>query len=184
MAGGMERLATILAVDVQYETKQPWMKFTPDIFINVKIKHDWEDKLTIFGSYKKDLPLEDLKAWGSAFKVKEFFECALNKRNTPVQPDYSIPEEWINDVVGRQIMICSYPTIKLKDNGSPYWNNFDRVAQAGAPSGILKKMVMDSVNKGFIKNYKENDNNGFNQNKTTETTPKAPIEMQLDNIDL
>jgi hypothetical protein len=61
MAGGMERTATILSVDVQYESKQDWMKYVPDIFLTVQVRHDWEDQITIFGSFKKELPLEDRK---------------------------------------------------------------------------------------------------------------------------
>jgi len=180
MAGGMERTATILSVDVQYEVKQDWMKYVPDIFLTAQVRHDWEDQLTIFGSFKKELPLEDRKAWGSAFKIAEFFESALTKKNLLVSPDYSIPDEWLRDVVGRQITMCSYPTNKLKDSGSPYWNNFDRVTSAGAPSGTLKKMVMDSVEKGFIKNYNDSDNNSTTTNK--EYTKKP--ELQLADVDL
>ena len=97
MAGGMERIATITSIDVQYETKQPWMKFVPDIFLTAEVKHDWDDKITIFGSFKKDIALDDRRSWGSAFKIAEFFECALGKRNLLVQPDYSIPDEWVRD---------------------------------------------------------------------------------------
>lgn len=180
MAGGMERTATILSVDVQYESKQDWMKYVPDIFLTVQVRHDWEDQITIFGSFKKELPLEDRKAWGSAFKIAEFFESALNKKNLLVAPDYSIPDEWLRDVIGRQITMCSYPTTKLKDSGKPYWNNFDRVAPAGAPSGTLKKMVTDSVNGGYIKNYNDSDNDS---STTEESKPKKP-ELQLQDVDI
>ena len=187
MAGGMERTATILSVDVQYEAKQNWMKFVPDLFLTVNVRHDWEDQITIFGSFKKDLPLDDRKSWGSAFKIAEFFESALGKKNLVVTPDYSIPDEWLRDCIGRQIKMCSYPTTKLKDSGSPYWNNFDRVATAGAPEGTLKKMVMDSVNKGYIKNY--NSSNGqrsdddFNYGENVKEE-KATPELQLEGIEL
>jgi len=187
MAGGMERVATILSVDAQYETKQSWMKYVPDVFLTVQVRHDWEDQITIFGSFKKELSPDDRKSWGSAFKIAEFFECALNKKNLPVQADYSIPDEWLRDCIGREIMMCSYPTTKLKDSGKPYWNNFDRVASAGAPSGTLKKIVMDSVNKGYLKNYNASneDNDGvdfeFGNNVKQE---KSKPNVQLEGIEL
>lgn len=185
MAGGMERTATIISVDVQYEAKQDWMKFVPDLFLTANVRHDWEDQITIFGSFNKTVPLDDRKSWGSAFKIAEFFECALGKRGLPVQADYGIPEEWLRDCLGRQIKMCSYPTNKLKDSGKPYWNNFDRVAQAGSADGILKKMVMDSVNKGYIKNYSDSDGSDedFNFGENVKKKESKP-EVQLDGIEL
>ena len=64
---------------------------------------------------------------------------------------------------------------------------FDRVAQAGAPSGILKKMVMNAVEGGYIKNYnsdtkKKDDSGDFNYGNNVKEN-KTP-ELQLDNIEL
>jgi hypothetical protein len=186
MAGGIERIATIVSVDIEYEPNKPYLKFTPDIFLTAKVKHDWDENITILGSFKREFDVNDRKSWGSAFKIAEFFESALNKKDLKLNADFSVPEEFQRDVIGRQVMMCSYPVTKMKENGSPYWNTFDRVAQAGAPSGTLKTMVMNAVNGGYIKNYNSNsekkDNSGdFNYGNNVKTT--SP-ELQLDNIEL
>ena len=186
MAGGIERIATIVSVDVEYEPNKPYLKFTPDIFLTAKVKHDWDEDITILGSFKREFDVNDRKSWGSAFKIAEFFESALNKKDLKLNADFSVPEELQRDAVGRQVMMCSYPVTKMKENGNPYWNTFDRVAQAGAPSGTLKSMVMNAVNGGYIKNYNSNsekkDNSGdFNYGNNVKTT--SP-ELQLDNIEL
>ena len=187
MAGGIERIATIKSVNVEYEPSKSWLKFTPDVFLTAQVEHDWEEELTILGSFKREHDVNDRKSWGSAFKVAEFFECALNKRDLRLNADFSIPEEVQRDAIGRQVMVCSYPVTKLKENGNPYWNMFDRVAQAGAPSGILKKMVMNAVEGGHIKNYnsdtkKKDDSGDFNYGNNVKEN-KTP-ELQLDNIEL
>jgi hypothetical protein len=38
---------------------------------------DWDNTLEIYGNVKKDISTNDQKSWGSAFKVKNFFESVF-----------------------------------------------------------------------------------------------------------
>ena len=43
MAGGIERIATIKSVNIEYEANKSWLKFTPDVFLTAQVEHDWEE---------------------------------------------------------------------------------------------------------------------------------------------
>ena len=166
---GYVKVVTISNVTLKYKPEDTFLKFVPDLFMDVElnVKDGWTDKLTIFGSVKHDLPSSDPKSWHSAFKIRTFFEKALNKKDLKLQGDHTIPEEWLRDVIGRQIKVISYPTTKTKPNGKNYWNYHNMVGSISDDDNYLKNDLQKQIDNGWVKFYQPPDN----ESETTTSTP-------------
>ena len=171
MTGGFETIGTVKSVQMEYDVEKQWGSWNPtfDMFLTIDYNdgQDWDKQMTIYGNVKKDMPVTDGKSWGAGFKIRTFFEAVLNKKNLLMNDDYTIPEAWLDDVIGKQFMVCSYKTNKLKKTGKPFWNTYQIVAPAGSPSGTLKSKVIKDVQDGWIKDAAEEDSS----NSTPSTPP-------------
>lgn len=187
-----ESIGTVKSVSIEYDAEREWGKWNPcfDMFLTVTYNdgQSWDKKLEIFGMLKRDLPITDQKAWGSAFKVRAFFESCTGKKNLMMQDDYTVPESWFDEVVGKQFMVCSYKTTKIRNNGKPFWNTYSIVAPPSALQGTLKNKVLKEVEQGYIKNYDSDDastdfdygNNTNNQSTKTAEPEKETADFDVD----
>ena len=187
MAGGYETIATVKSIKVEYDVTKQWGSWNPtfDIFMTVTYNdgQDWDKELEIKGNLKRELGANDPKSWGSAFKVKNFFQVLFNEKELFMNDDWSIPEKWLDVSVGRQFKVCSYKTTNLKISGNHFLDTFDIVASANAPEGTLKKKVLQQVKDGWIKNYFTDDmsNDLDVSNKPTESKKEnADVDFSLD----
>ena len=81
---------------------------TYDFAITVQIQvpeKDFADKLLIFGNLSKDKT-----SWGGAFKIRDFFDRIGNIKERKLNDDYTIPESWIESVIGKQAKFLVYRT--------------------------------------------------------------------------
>tara|TARA_R110002074_G_scaffold396621_1_gene586198 strand:+ start:647 stop:1210 length:564 start_codon:yes stop_codon:yes gene_type:complete len=176
MNGGFETTGTVKSVQIEYDAEKQWGTYNPtfDMFLTIEYNdgQDWDKTLTIHGNVKKNLPITDPKSWGAGFKVRTFFEAALNKKNLLMNDDYTLPESWLDDVVGKQFMVCSYKTNKMKKTGKNFWNTYQIVAPAGSPAGTLKNKVIKDVQDGWIKDAAEDDSS---PSSTAPSTPPPTV---------
>ena len=192
MAGGYESIATVKAVKLDYDVEKHWGSWNPtfDLFLTVSYNdgQDWDKDLEIFGNVKREIKHDDPKSWGSAFKVRTFFESAFNKKNLFLKEDYTIPDQWLDDVIDKQFMVCSYKTTKLKKNGKPFWNTYQIVAPSNSQQGYLKSKVLKDVQDGWIKNFATDDpatdfdygaNSKPKTSKPAEERPAADFDLDI-----
>ena len=179
-----ENIATIKSIDIQYDVTKQWGSYSPtfDMFMTVMINKgmDFDEKLEIHGNISRNLDVSDPKSWGSAFKIKRFFESVYNKKALFMNEDWAIPETWVEGAVGRQIKVCAYKTTKAKQNGKGHWWDFyDIVDPANAPDGSLRNKVLKDVEDKWIKNYNSNDTASEISNNVAPSKTKSNLKPQV-----
>jgi len=195
MTGGHEKRCTVTAVNLEYDVTKNWGSYNPhfDLFLTVECnvqtqKGEFPNTIEIKGKLKKEFPVTDNKSWGNAFVVRAFFESCLNRKNLKLNDDYSIPDTWLDEVVGKEFIKCDYPTTKVLKSGKLWWETYKIVAPVGSPQGYLKSKVLKDVENGWIKNYADDDfmeqhkNNGSGppEPKQSAEEMKAALETQFD----
>ena len=176
-----EATGTVKSVTVEYDVDKTWGSYKPhfDMFLIVEYNdgQSWDKTMEIYGNVKKNLPITDQKSWGSAFKIRTFFESCTGKKNLMMSDGYSLPDDLFDEVIGKQFMVAAYRTDKIKESGKPFWNTYSIVAPANAIPGTLKEKVLKDVEGGWIKNYQSEDpatdfdfgNNNSQQNNTQQS---------------
>jgi hypothetical protein len=195
MTGGHEKRCTVTAVNLEYDVTKNWGKYNPhfDLFLTVECnvqtqKGEFPNTIEIKGKLKKELPVTDNKSWYTAFVVRAFFEACLNQKNLKLNDDYSIPDAWLDQVVGKEFMKCDYPTTKVLKSGKLWWDTYKIVAPVSSPQGFLKAKVLKDVQNGWIKNYAndafmenhKNSGSGPPEPKQSTNEMKAALETQFD----
>ena len=195
MTGGHEKRCTVTSVNLEYDVDKQWGTYTPhfDLFLTVECnvhtqRGEIPSRIELKGKLKKDLPSSDNKSWGNAFVIRTFFESCLNMKNLSLNDDYSVPDKWLDDVIGKEFMKCDYPTTKVLKSGKLWWDTYKIVAPVGSPQGYLKDKVVKDVNNGWIKNYAsdsflEEHKNGSSAPPPVEQSTKdmkAALETQFD----
>ena len=187
MAGGYETTATVKSAKIEYDVEKQWGSWNPtfDMFLTVTYNdgQDWDNEIEIYGNVKRDIGTEDPKSWGSAFKIKVFFESVFNEKDIFMNDDYTIPDKWLDKTIGRKFKVCKYKTTKVKQNGKHFWDTYKVVASASAPEGKLKEKVLKDVANGWIKNYFSEDiDSDFNASsqKPVENKKTDSVDFDLD----
>jgi len=152
--GGYRTVEKVKHVTIRYDEKpKPYMKYNSDVSLDVTFSRTRKDgepydkTITIHGNYNREK-----KNWGSAFKVQRFFEvCDVDTKD--INDDWSIPDSWLDMVIGKEFSFISYPSTRKKENGSPYWNDYDLVMHPNKGSDAHKAEFMKSVNDGWVKDY-------------------------------
>lgn len=128
------------------------------IKLKVDIGRDFQPEMTIFGNFKTD---GSSLGWGSAFVVKDLLTQLGIKGS--LNADGSVPQEILEQMVGRQIIRLSYlrdyDSVADKKRYSDYkhiaivkdFDNADQVKIAGQK--LTNKFVKD-VTAGWVKNFK------------------------------
>ena len=126
----------------------------PDLAIKVKfdVGASFEPEDIIVGNFKKDSVSGEVVGWGSAFKVGDFFLKALGMTDVTLNPDNTIPKQWLKDAVGKTVLrlTYAYSTSMAGKNKYKPWNKF------GDPSKspeVLIKGFNAQVEKGYIKDF-------------------------------
>tara|TARA_R110002020_G_scaffold443395_1_gene654627 strand:+ start:727 stop:1257 length:531 start_codon:yes stop_codon:yes gene_type:complete len=158
MAGSYRQVVKAKSVSVRYnEPPKSYMSWNNDICLDVVIEKQSKDgesydyTFIIFGNFKRD----NLKnQWGSAFKVAKFFEAVgVNTKN--IGSDMVIPDGWFDQAVGKEFSYITYPSDRVKDDGKPFWNDFDIVMSPAAGQDAHKAEFDKQVNDGWIKVFQE-----------------------------
>lgn len=101
-------------------------------------------KLTLSGNFQRDNG--NISAWGSAFRIREVFDCA----GVDVKYDNSgeLGADSVENLVGKEIYTLRY--VAKDKNGNRTYYTWDRV---GNSEEDVKQKFNESVNKGYPKNY-------------------------------
>ena len=140
--GGYRTVEKVKHVTIRYDDKpKPFMKYNSDVCLDVtftrtrKDGEPYDKTINIAGNYNREK-----KNWGSAFKVQRFFEvCDVDTKD--INDDWSIPDSWLDMVIGKEFSFISYPSTRKKENGSPYWNDYDLVMHPNKGSDAHKAAV-------------------------------------------
>ena len=180
---GFVNKALITGLEVKYDVQEAWMKRPNDIQIIVKFtlpdndRVDWEKTLKINGSFNKE---NSDKSWGSAIKVKMFLEAVgINKPEH--KEDFTISDSYIDQAMGKEIMILSYPSVKKNPKtGKSYWNDWDNVGSVYKGMDNLKSRFDKSVNGGYVRDL----DTGDALNSTATPTPSTSADNNFAGLDI
>lgn len=181
---GYRKLVTVKSVEIKYDYKEKWQKKNNDVSLkvtyNLPDKDFTPDPLTISGNFNREKP-----SWGSAFKVERFFSsCGVRTDN--INDDWTIPDSWLDEVIGKEFSLISYKSRNLKPDGSNYYNEWDIVMHPSKGSDAHKKDFMKSVNDGYVYNYASNDPMSAmdNDNTTSPVQPAIKPQVELNTAEL
>jgi hypothetical protein len=174
--GGFVKEATVKAVEVQYDIQEDWMNRPCDIQIIVTYNsgQDWDNELKLFGNFNREKV-----NWGSALKIKMFFEAAGIKDPDDINNDWTIKESWLEEVINQKILVLDYPTTRTKDNGKAYWDTFKEVCHVDKGMDHLKEKFLKQVSGGWIKDYSTNDPATDFDFKSKKEDPSSYVELDL-----
>lgn len=127
------------------------------IKLTLDVGRDWYPDMTFYGNFKeKDGKLD----WGSAFIVREFLTTMGLEGN--LNEDGSIPEEMLNNLVGRKIIrltyVRGYDTTKDKKQYSDYKfiavvDDFDNQEQVAKAAKKLTDKFIRDVKANRVRNF-------------------------------
>ena len=177
MAGGYVTTGRVKAVELQYDAKLKWQQRNNDVLLKVVYNdgQDWDKELNLFGNFNKEK-----NTWGSALKLKMFFE-AVGIDNVEYKDDFTLSDFYMDKAMNKDFLVLSYPSVKMKDNGKPFWNTFNETMAVSRGRDRLKERFMKQVNAGWVKDYRTDD--PLN-NTASNTVSNPPVEKKESSFDL
>lgn len=150
---GFVSTGKVKSVELKYDHKLKFQKRLNDVVLIVTFNdgQDWDKTLNIFGNFNKDKG-----NWGSALKLKMFFE-AVGIKDPEYKDDYSIPDNYLDRAIGQEFLVLSYPSVNLKDDGKPYWNIFPETMSPKRGRDRLKERFSKQVAEGWVRDYSNDD---------------------------
>tara|TARA_R110002051_G_scaffold101491_2_gene172322 strand:- start:2535 stop:3083 length:549 start_codon:yes stop_codon:yes gene_type:complete len=151
--GGYVSTGIVKSIKMSYDAKLKWQQRSNDVLLEVGYNdgQEWDKTLNLFGSFNKEK-----ESWGSALKLKMFFE-SVGIENPEYNDDYTISDSYLDKAMNKEFLILSYPSVKLKDNGKPFWNTFPETMAVRRGRDRLKERFMKQVRDGWVKDYKMDD---------------------------
>ena len=155
----------IQSAKIKYDVKEDWMTMPDDvrIYTTYDSGRGFDKNLDIGGRFNKDKG-----HWGSALKVKMLFDaCGINSKEIDIEgAGWKIPEAWLDQIIGKDILVLSYVTSIIKKNGKNLWLDWNDVMHPDKGYDALKDHFMKQHEKGYVKRYspdsgkpQENKNN-------------------------
>ena len=146
---------TIKAIDIQYDHQLKWLKRPSDIVLEFTYDtgYNFDKQMRLIGNFNKEKA-----SWGSAwYTVGKFFQAAGIEKPT-IKDDFSVPEHYIDQVIGREIKILSYPSKSIKNQDLPewdfkryYWNDFMQIYPVGTSNEIIKEDFIEALENPYSK---------------------------------
>ena len=121
------------------------------IAVTMEIGKTFQPVLNITGEFKRDPQSQEITGWGSAFKIRDFFEKFGLKG--ALTPDNRILPETLEQVVGLEFLLLSYVTGK-KNDGQTKWGDWSEIAPADSDPALLIAHFMRQVAKGYPSNFR------------------------------
>lgn len=102
----------------------------------------------------------DQKVWGSAMKVKKLF-YDLRVKWTALESDNSIPQDIINQMIGKEVWCLLYPTVKKDQHGEVQYHAYPRLVLTSrsepktniTATDYLRMEFDKDVAAGYVKDY-------------------------------
>ena len=153
-SSGFVTTGVVKSVELEYDSKLKWQQRSNDVLLKVSYNdgQDWDKELTLFGNFNKDK-----NNWGSALKLKMFFE-AVGIENVEYKDDFTLSDFYVDKAMGKEFLVLSYPSVKLKESGKPFWNTFNETMSVSKGRDKLKERFMSQVRDGWVKDFNKGGN--------------------------
>jgi len=142
----------VSGVKAFYKEQQKWQQKPDDIGVEMTldIGKDFEPTFYVGGIFKKD-EFGDKVGIGTVKKI-DILLTSLGL-DASLTEDDKIPEDVINDFVGREFIRLSYVS-GVKDNGKSKWSEWQETCAVGIDFNEFTDKFLNAVDKGWVKNYK------------------------------
>lgn len=148
-SGGYVTTGKVKIIGMEYDSKLKWQQRSNDVLLKISYNdgQEWDKDLVLYGNFNKEKG-----NWGSALKLKMFFE-AVGIENVEYKDDYTISDHYLDKAMGKEFLVLSYPSVKLKDSGKPFWNTFNETMAVSKGRERLKERFASQVRDGWVKDF-------------------------------
>jgi len=146
-------------MSIEYDTKMVEnSKYTDDIGVRCKVDigRDFKPNFYVGGSFRKSNLDNTVEGWGTAYKVKLFFErlgVPLKLQKGKSIAENTIPEGMQNSFIGETFHRLTYVSTRKNRHGDQYKTDWQQIGDSQESKDIIKKEFLTAVNKGYVKDF-------------------------------
>ena len=171
----------VVTADINYETKQDWQTYSDDMSINMTldIGRDFQPNFYIGGNFKKDETSGQVIGWGTAFKIKLFFDAIgmpIRLSKGKLLQDQRLPDDAASQLIGKEFARLTYKSTKLKKTGDNMWKEWQETRPTNVDHAEFKDIFRNAVTNNWIKDFLSPDDDVPFNNKETAT---VDLEMNV-----
>ena len=164
----------VVTADINYETKQDWQTYSDDMSINMTldIGRDFQPNFYIGGNFKKDETSGQVIGWGTAFKIKLFFDAIgmpIRLSKGKLLQDQRLPDDAASQLIGKEFARLTYTCTKLKKTGDNMWKEWQETRPTNVDHAEFKDIFRNAVTNNWIKDFLSPDDDVPFNNKETAT---------------
>ena len=164
----------VVTDDINYETKQDWQTYSDDMSINMTldIGRDFQPNFYIGGNFKKDETSGQVIGWGTAFKIKLFFDAIgmpIRLSKGKLLQDQRLPDDAASQLIGKEFARLTYKSTKLKKTGDNMWKEWQETRPTNVDHAEFKDIFRNAVTNNWIKDFLSPDDDVPFNNKETAT---------------
>ena len=164
----------IVTANLNYETKQDWQTYSDDMSISMTldIGRDFNPSFYIGGNFKKDETSGEVLGWGTAYKIKLFFDAIgmpIRLSKGKLLQDQRLPEGAESQLIGKEFARLTYKSTKLKKTGDNMWKEWQETRPTSVDHAEFKDVFRNAVANNWIKDFLSPDNDVPFDNKETST---------------
>ena len=164
----------IVTANLNYETKQDWQTYSDDMSISMTldIGRDFNPRFYIGGNFKKDETSGEVLGWGTAYKIKLFFDAIgmpIRLSKGKLLQDQRLPQGAESQLIGKEFARLTYKSTKLKKTGDNMWKEWQETRPTSVDHAEFKDIFRNAVANNWIKDFLSPDNDVPFDNKETST---------------
>lgn len=164
----------IVTANLNYETKQDWQTYSDDMSISMTldIGRDFNPSFYIGGNFKKDETSGQVLGWGTAYKIKLFFDAIgmpIRLSKGKLLQDQRLPQGAESQLIGKEFARLTYKSTKLKKTGDNMWKEWQETRPTSVDHAEFKDIFRNAVANNWIKDFLSPDNDVPFDNKETST---------------
>ena len=146
-------------MSIEYDTKMvPNSKYMDDVGVRCKVDigRDFKPNFYVGGSFRKNKTDGSIESWGTAYKVKLFFEklgVPLKLQKGKSAEENKLPEGMENSFIGETFHRLTYISKRKNKYGDQYKTDWQQIGDSQESKDILKSEFLDAVTKGYVKDF-------------------------------
>ena len=170
----------IVTANLNYETKQDWQTYSDDMSISMTldIGRDFNPSFYIGGNFKKDETSGQVLGWGTAYKIKLFFDAIgmpIRLSKGKLLQDQRLPQGAESQLIGKEFARLTFKSTKLKKTGDNMWKEWQETRPTSVDHAEFKDIFRNAVANNWIKDFLSPDNDVPFDNKET-----ATVDLDID----
>ena len=170
----------IVTANLNYETKQDWQTYSDDMSISMTldIGRDFNPSFYIGGNFKKDETSGQVLGWGTAYKIKLFFDAIgmpIRLSKGKLLQDQRLPQGAESQLIGKEFARLTYKSTKLKKTGDNMWKEWQETRPTSVDHAEFKDIFRNAVANNWIKDFLSPDNDVPFDNKET-----SAVDLDID----